>query len=370
MTISFTADYVVIGAGVVGLAVARELAISGREVVVVEAMPLIGNETSSRNSEVIHAGLYYPANSLKALTCVAGRDMLYAYCRERGISHSRTGKLVVAANEAQVLRLDAIKLHAQGNGADVRMISAAEAKDMEPQLTCIGALLSPDTGIVDSHGFMLSLLGDIEDSGGVLSLNTPVLDLRANGSSFDIECGGDMPCTLTTANLVNCAGLSAPELAGKIWKDAPKATSKFARGNYFALTGIASPFSMLVYPVPEPGGLGVHFTRDLSGRAKFGPDVEWTDNPNYEVNSERSAHFYDRIREYWPALPDGALVPDYVGIRPKLQNGDGVADDFVVAGPGEHGLTGAVHLLGIESPGLTASLALARLVADKLGLRL
>lgn len=365
----YEVDSVVIGAGVVGLAVARELAQRGREVVIVERNAAIGEEGSARNSEVIHAGIYYPPGSLKALTCVAGRDMLYRYCGERGIGHARLGKLIVAANDEQARRLLDIRDHAHRNGvAGVRWLEAGEARRLEPELRCAGALMSPDTGIVDSHALMLSLLGDAEAGGAALSLGTPVMDLTVRGGQIDVACGGAAPCVLGARHVVNSAGLAAPQLAARLWPGAPKSSERFARGNYFSLAGTRSPFSRLVYPVPEPGGLGVHFTTDLGGRAKFGPDVEWTETLDYEVNAGRAALFYERIREYWPGLPDGALVPDYAGVRPKVLSQGKMESDFVIAGPAEHGTAGVVHLLGIESPGLTACMAIARLVAARLGL--
>lgn len=362
-------DCVVVGAGVVGLAVARALALAGREVLVLERAEAIGTETSSRNSEVIHAGIYYPAGSLMARSCVAGKQMLYAYCRERGIPHRNCGKLIVATNEEEAGRLLSIQARAAANGVpDLRLLTRAEALAMEPALSCTAALLSPSTGIVDSHAFMLSLQGDAENAGAVFAFHSPVLSGRATGEGIEIEVGGAEPMRLRCRTLVNSAGLHAPRLARSI-QGMPQdlvPQAYYAKGNYFTLTG-RNPFSRLIYPVPVPGGLGTHLTIDLAGQARFGPDVEWVDHIDYEVDPRRGDSFYAAIRRYWPDLKDGALAPGYSGIRPKIVPPGAPAQDFVIQGPREHGVPGLVHLFGIESPGLTASLALAEMVRDVAG---
>lgn len=359
-------DCVVVGAGVVGLAVARALALAGREVIVLDAAEGIGTETSSRNSEVIHAGIYYPAGSLQARTCVAGKWMLYDYCRERGIPHRNCGKLIVATNDEEAGRLEGIRARAAANGVDdLRLLTRAEAEAMEPALVSTAALHSPSTGIVDSHAFMLSLQGDAEHAGAVFVFHAPVLSGRTTNRGVEIEVGGAEPMRLACRLLVNSAGLHAPRLAAAI-AGMPRAQvprAYFAKGNYFTLTG-RSPFSRLIYPVPVPGGLGTHLTIDLGGQARFGPDVEWVDAIDYEVDPARAESFYAAIRRWWPGLRDGQLAPGYAGIRPKTVPPGAPAQDFVVQGPREHGVPGLVHLFGIESPGLTASLALAAHVAE------
>lgn len=360
-------DCVVVGAGVVGLAAARALALAGREVLVLDAAEGIGTETSSRNSEVIHAGIYYPKGSLMARSCVAGRKMLYAYCAERGIPHSNCGKLIVATTEAEAEQLESIRARAAANGVDdLREISAADAQALEPALSCTAALLSPSTGIVDSHAFMLSLQGDTENAGGAFVFHAPVLSgrLLPEGGA-ELSIGGADPMELRCNLLVNAAGLHAPALARKLdgMPDALVPPAFYAKGNYFVLSG-RSPFSRLIYPVPVPGGLGTHLTLDLGGQAKFGPDVEWVDRVDYAVDPGRGTGFYAAIRRYWPGLPDGALQPGYCGIRPKTVAPGQPGQDFVVQGPREHGQPGLVHLFGIESPGLTASLALGEVVAE------
>lgn len=359
-------DCVVVGAGVVGLAAARALALAGREVLVLEAAEGIGTETSSRNSEVIHAGIYYPAGSLMARTCVAGKHMLYAYCRERGIPHANCGKLIVATDEAEAGKLASIQARAAANGVpDLRRLTRAEALALEPELHCTAALLSPSTGIIDSHAYMLSLQGDAENAGATFVFHAPVLGGRATEAGVVIEVGGAEPMQLRCRTLVNSAGLHAPKLAcaiaGMPGRLVP--TAYYAKGNYFTLTG-RNPFSRLIYPVPVPGGLGTHLTIDLGGQARFGPDVEWVQEIDYEVDPRRGDSFYAAIRRYWPGLKDGALAPGYSGIRPKIVPPGAPAQDFTILGPGEHGVPGLVHLFGIESPGLTASLALGDLVRE------
>lgn len=362
---------VVIGAGVVGLACARELARRGIDTLIIERHGSIGQETSSRNSEVIHAGFYYPAGSNKARLCVQGRHALYEYCARAGVPHRRCGKLVVADSPSQEAKLQS--LHEQGvrNGVtDLRMLTRAEARALEPGLECSAALLSPSTGILDSHALMLSLLADAEGAGAVLALRSEVAGCEiiadaSGGTRFLIDVAGDGEKTRLQANfLVNAAGLSAPALARRMAGLDPAHVPQafLAKGSYFALAG-KSPFSRLVYPVPEAGGLGVHFTLDLAGQGRFGPDVEWVDSIDYAVDPLRANDFYARIREYWKTLPDGALTPAYSGIRPKIA-GPGVSSaDFMIQGPDAHGIAGLVNLFGIESPGLTACLAIAADVA-------
>lgn len=358
-------DVVVIGAGVVGLAVARALARAGREVMVLEAADAIGTETSARNSEVIHAGIYYPKGSLKARLCVDGRRALYAYAEEKGFAARAVGKLIVATDESQLATLATIATAAAANGVDdLVTLSAAEAHALEPQVACVGALFSPSTGIVDGHAYMLALQGDLEAAGGQVVLLGPVLSGRAIEGGIELAIGGAEPTTLNATTVVNAAGLGAPALAARIEGIdlASLPTAHFAKGNYFALSGVRAPFRHLVYPVPEPGGLGVHATLDLGGQVRFGPDVEWVDGIDYTVDPRRGDRFYAAIRRYWPALPDGALVPAYCGIRPKLGDATAPAADFVVQSPTENAVPGLWNLFGIESPGLTSSLALADLL--------
>ena len=354
-------DCVVVGAGVVGLAVARALAMAGREVIILEAAEGIGTETSSRNSEVIHAGIYYPANSLMARFCVAGRRKLYAYCAEKGVPYINCGKLIVATNTQEDAMLAGIKKRAEVNGVEgMRVVTAAEAIALEPNLVCTSALLSPTTGIVDSHTFMVALQGDAENAGAVPVFLSPVRGGRVAGRGIEIDVGGAEPMTLRCRLLVNAAGLHAPGVAGRIGGMPPERVPNayYAKGNYFTLMG-RSPFSRLIYPVPVPGGLGVHLTVDLGGQARFGPDVEWIDAIDYTVDPSRSDSFYAAVRKYWPDLKDGALQPGYAGIRPKTVPKGAPGQDFVVQGPQTHGVPGLINLFGIESPGLTASLAIA-----------
>lgn len=364
-------DAVVMGAGVVGLAVARALALQGREVVVLESENAIGTGTSSRNSEVIHAGIYYPAGSLKARLCVQGKAMLYAYCAERGVAHRRLGKLIVATHPYQVQALDGIMRKAQDNGVhDLRLLSASQARALEPELACVAAVLSPSSGVVDSHGFMLALQGDMENAGGLLALVSPVqhIGLQQGTASHPMRIGTQDGTELACRVLVNAAGLHAVALArsmeGLDSRLLPQA--HYAKGNYFTLAGKA-PFSRLIYPVPEAAGLGVHLTLDLGGQAKFGPDVQWVDDPtDLQVDPRRGDAFYAEVRKYWPGLADGALQPGYAGMRPKINGPHEVSADFMVQGPAEHGVPGLVNLLGIESPGLTSSLAIAAEVLERL----
>lgn len=361
-------ECVVIGAGVVGLAVARALARSGREVLVLEKERWIGSDTSSRNSEVIHAGLYYPKDSLKAVLCLEGRHALYAYCGEHGVPHKRLGKLLVACRDEEIGSLEGVWAKAGANGVDdLQWLSAAEAKALEPNLTCVKALLSPSTGIVDSHALMLACQGDAEAAGAVLALRAPVLRGRVEERGFVLEVGGDEPMRLRVEVLVNSAGLYAPTLARQI-AGIPAATiptAYYCRGVYFSLSGRA-PFAHLIYPVPEAAGMGVHLTLDMAGQARFGPDTEWIDGIDYSVDPRRGDRFYAAIRTYWPALPDGALQPGYAGVRPKISGPKDRTADFAIQGPAVHGIPGLVNLYGIESPGLTASLAIAERVVPLL----
>ncbi len=369
----FETDAAVIGAGVVGLAVARALAMSGREVFILEKADAIGTGTSSRNSEVIHAGIYYPQASLKARACVEGKHALYQYAQERHIPHKRCGKFIVATTEGQVGDLDGIRQKAANNGVDdLTFITGNEAMAQEPALFATGALVSPSTGVIDSHAYMASLLGDAESHGAALALETEVEhgETMPDGR-IRLTCGGKEPCVLIVKELVNAAGLYAPHVAGKIegLDRSYVPGSWFAKGNYFSLTGKA-PFSRLIYPVPEPGGLGTHLTLDLGGQARFGPDVEWVDiasadDIDYTVDPRRGDKFYAAIRCYWKGLKDDSLAPAYSGMRPKIAPRTDTAD-FVVSGPHTHGAAGQVHLFGIESPGLTSSLALAQMTLEAL----
>ena len=361
-------DVVVIGAGVIGLAVARALALAGREVWVLEREATIGSGISARNSEVIHAGIYYPPASLKARMCVQGKQMLYAYCAERGVPHRRCGKLLVATSAAQMARLNEIQSSAMANGVDdLQMLSAAEAIALEPALQCHGALLSPSTGIVDSHALMLTLQADLENAGSQVVLRTAVDRVSLSQTGRHQVWTQDGTC-LGARAVVNAAGLFAPALAQCFTGLAAQhfVQAFFAKGNYFSLATKA-PFQRLIYPLPEPGGLGVHLTLDLGGQAKFGPDVQWVQDANdYQVDPARGEAFYDEVRKYWPGLPDGALQADYCGIRPKLSGPGQTAADFCVQGPATHRVPGLVNLLGIESPGLTSALALGALVSQML----
>jgi L-2-hydroxyglutarate oxidase LhgO len=355
----------IIGAGVVGLAIARRLAGSGREVVVLEAAEAIGTATSSRSSEVIHAGIYYSAGSLMTRTCVSGRRALYAYCREHGIPHRKCGKLIVATSEQEASKLQSIRARAEANGVEgMQSLSGGDARKLEPELQCVAALLSPSTGIIDSHAYMLALRGDAERDGAAFAFLTPLLRAKATPPGLEIETGGDMPMTLACDLVINAAGLNAPAVARSIeGMPADRIPQAYlAKGNYFSCSTKA-PFSRLIYPVPEPGGLGVHLTLDLAGQARFGPDVEWINSLDYAVDPARAARFYPAIRRYWPDLPDGALLPAYSGIRPKIVPPAVAVQDFIIEGPADHGVAGLINLFGIESPGLTASLAIADHIA-------
>lgn len=358
-------ETVVIGAGVVGLAIARRLAQGGQEVLLLEQAAAIGSETSSRNSEVIHAGLYYPSGSLKARLCVAGRDMLYNYCETHGVAHRRIGKLVVAVDEAQEKDLAAIAARAAANGVgDLKRLTADEINRLEPRLRAASGLFSPSTGIIDSHGLMLALQGDAEAGGAVIAFQAPVEGGAVTARGYELSVGGAGAMRLRARRLINAAGHGAWDIARNLsgYPADLIPPHALAKGSYFSLR-IHSPFAHLVYPVPEPGGLGIHLTLDLAGRARFGPDVEWVDTLDYRIDPARAQRFYPAIRRYWPALPDDALEPAYTGIRPKLGNAADGGADFRIDGPRVHGMAGLVQLFGIESPGLTASLAIAEEVA-------
>jgi L-2-hydroxyglutarate oxidase LhgO len=356
----------VIGAGVVGLAAARALARKGHEVVVAEAEGGIGTGISARNSEVIHGGMYYPTGSLRARHCVAGRRMLYEFCASHGVPHRKCGKLIVATDAAEMAKLDAIAAQGVINGVEgLGPITADAARKLEPELRCLGALLSPETGIIDAHAYMLALRGDLEDAGGAIAFNTPVLGATRKDGQWQVAFGGSDGGTFAFDALVNCAALGAQKLAHAM-PDYPQERVPrlvLAKGNYFTFTGKPA-FKRLIYPVPMPGGLGVHVTLDLAGRMRFGPDVEWVEREHYEVDPKRAGIFYARIRTYWPGMPDGSLAPDYSGIRPKLTGPGEPQADFLIDTPAQHGLPGLVQMFGIESPGLTSSLSLAEAVAD------
>jgi L-2-hydroxyglutarate oxidase LhgO len=358
-------ECVVVGAGVVGIAVARALALAGHEVLVLEAAEAIGTGTSSRNSEVIHAGIYYVANSAMARLCVRGKSLLYGFCAERGVPFRNCGKLIVATTDEESAQLDAIRARAAANRVgDLRKLDAAEARALEPNLACVAALLSPSTGIVDSHGFMLAMQGEAEAAGAAFVFHSPVEGGAATADGLVLDIGGADPMRLAARLVINSAGLSAPALARHIsGMPADRVpTPYYAKGNYFTLAG-RSPFSRLIYPVPVAGGLGVHLTIDLGGQARFGPDVEWVETLDYTVDPRRADGFYAAIRTYWPDLPDGALQPGYAGIRPKIVPPSVAKQDFLIQGPAAHGVSGLVNLFGIESPGLTAALAIGEEVA-------
>jgi L-2-hydroxyglutarate oxidase LhgO len=365
-------DVVVVGAGVVGLAVARALASRGMETLVLERNARAGEETTSRNSGVIHSGIYYPTGSLKARLCVRGRELLYAYCASKDIAHRRCGKIVVAG-EAQVPALRSLQQRAIANGvSDLVMLDRREVQQLEPAVRCAAGLLSPSTGIVDVHELLMALLADVEAAGGTLVVQAAVGDIEASDGGLVLQVGdGEAVSELRCRWLLNCAGLSAVTLLQRI-RGYPLQRLRrayFAKGNYFVCQG-ARPFRRLVYPMPDNAGLGIHATLDLDGTTRFGPDVQWVEDPDYRVDPQRAESFYAAIREYWPAIPQGSLQPGYAGVRPKLVGPAAAAADFEIEDPAAHGVPGLINLLGIESPGLTSSLALgeeiARLVGDEI----
>jgi L-2-hydroxyglutarate oxidase LhgO len=358
----------VIGAGVVGLAVARAAARKGHEVVVAEAASAIGTGTSSRNSEVIHGGMYYPTGTLRGRHCVQGRRWLYEFCASHGVPHRKCGKLIVAANAAEIEKIQAIETQGRTNGVEgLELIGGNAARALEPELVCAGALHSPETGIIDSHAYMLALSGDLEDAGGAIALNTPVIGASRKGGQWQVAFGGRDGGSFEFDGIVNCAGLRAQSVA-RLITDYPESRVPrlvLAKGNYFSFAG-RPMFTRLIYPTPMPGGLGVHVTLDLAGRMRFGPDVEWIEREQYDVDPARAAIFYARIRTYWPGLPDDSLSPDYSGIRPKLTGPGEPQADFMIDAPAQHGLPGLVQMFGIESPGLTSSLSLGEEIATYL----
>jgi L-2-hydroxyglutarate oxidase LhgO len=358
----------VIGAGVVGLAVARAAARQGHEVVVAEAANAIGTGISSRNSEVIHAGMYYATGTLRGRHCVRGRRMLYEFCASHGVPHSKCGKLVVATNAAELDKIQAIEKQGHINGVEgLELIGGNAARALEPELACIGALHSPETGIIDGHAYMLALRGDLEDAGGAIAFNTKVEGAARKSGQWRVAFGGSGGGEFAFDAVVNCAGLGAQSVA-RAMADYPTTRVPrlmLAKGNYFTFAGKPA-FARLIYPTPIVGGLGVHVTLDLAGRMRFGPDVEWVAQENYDVDPARAALFYERIRTYWPGLPDSSLSPDYSGIRPKLSGPGEPQADFIIDVPSEHGLPRLVQMFGIESPGLTSSLSLGEEVAGYL----
>ena len=375
-------EVVVIGAGVVGLAVARALALAGREVMVIEKERAIGQGISSRNSEVVHAGLYYATGSLKAQLCVHGKELLYAYCAERGVPIERCGKLIVATDPSQLPKLDSIEAQAKANGVPVQRLTHKQARALEPQLDCIAALHSPSTGIVSSHDLMISLQGDLENAGGIVALATEVQKMRffkqneplagmLYAQSAMNSGVNEGPAEIGFKYLINAAGLSAPLLARQMQGLAAQHIPQdhYAKGNYYSLSGKA-PFKHLIYPIPEAAGLGVHLTLDLGGQAKFGPDVQWLDDItdpaqiDYSVDPRRADAFYAEVRKYWPGLQDGQLTPSYSGVRPKISSATDPAADFLISGPAQHGIAGLVNLFGIESPGLTSCMAMGEKVVE------
>lgn len=368
---SLQVQAVVIGAGAVGLACARALALAGKEVIILERNTDFGLETSARNSEVIHAGIYYPPGSLKAKMCVSGRQKLYAFCQSHGVEHSRCGKLIVATSERQLSELKNIQARALANGVDdLELLTASQAVELEPSLHALAALLSPSTGIINGRSYMLALLGEAERHGANLAMNSAVKRITSTpkGLQLSVLCDGVEEMLLADM-VVNAAGHQAIALANTCDAVAAEKIPRayLAKGNYFSLAG-RSPFSRLIYPVPEPGGLGVHLTLDLGLQARFGPDMEWVQTEDYSVNPQRAEVFYAAIRKYWPDLKDDALQPAYAGIRPKTVPKGSPDADFQVQGPDEHGVVGLVNFYGIESPGLTSSLALADVLCERLGL--
>ena len=362
-------DCAVIGAGVVGLAIARRLALAGREVVLLEAEGAIGTHTSSRNSEVIHAGIYYPTGSLKARLCIAGKLALYRYCAEHDVTHKRIGKLVVATGAEQIEGLKKYKQQAETNGVDdLRMLTADEVAELEPEVRSVAGFLSPSTGVIDSHRLMLAYLGDAQAHGASLALASPVLSGAATHSGIVLNVGGNEATMIVCNAVINSAGLNAQSVARSLSGVPPETIppTHYAIGHYYTLTG-RSPFKRHIYPVARQDWLGVHVTVDLGGQVKFGPDFGWIDHIDYRFDESRATPFYEAIRRYYPGLKDGALQPGYTGIRPKITGPGEPAADFMISGPRDHGIDGLVNLYGIESPGLTSSLAIADYVAELLG---
>ena len=361
-------DCIVAGAGAVGLAVARELALAGDEVLVLESAAAIGTGTSSRNSEVIHAGIYYPTNSLKAELCVAGKAALYRFCAKRDVAHRRIGKLIVAVNDSEIPRLEEYKRQAEANGVrDLEWLSAGEVRRREPEVICARALLSPSTGILDTHEYMLALQADLESAEGLVAFNAPVAEVVAQGDGFSVQTGGADPTRIQCRRFINAAGLHAPALAGKIHGLAPEHVPQafFAKGHYYSLRG-KSPFKQLIYPLAGEGGLGIHVTLDMAGAARFGPDVSWVDDEDYSFDDARRGEFEAAIRRYYPGLESDRLQSAYTGIRPKIVGPGAAAADFLLQDASVHGVPGLVNLFGIESPGITASLAIAARVRAQL----
>ena len=359
-------DCVVVGAGAIGLAIAREFAVRGREVIVLEESGVIGSDTSSRNSEVIHSGIYYSPDTLKSKLCLKGAEALYRYCADHGVGFDRCGKLIVATEDDQREDLARLRTLAESNGVnDLEWVEGDELHRLEPVLRGSAALLSPSSGIMDTHGLMLAYQGELEDAGGMIAFHSPVWGGRMDGGTKIVQVHGEDPMEIACDILINSAGLGAQALASSWDFLAPETIPErhLAKGSYFTMSGRV-PFKRLIYPVPEPGGLGVHLTLDLGGQARFGPDVEWVEEIDYNVDPARAEDFYARIRRYWPDLPDGVLEPGYAGIRPKVTGPGQTAGDFVIQGPEVHGVAGLFNLYGIESPGLTSSLAIADVVAD------
>ena len=356
-----------IGAGVVGLATARAMARRGREVLILESEDAFGTATSSRNSEVIHAGIFYAHGSLKERLCIEGRDKLYAFCDAYGVTYKRTTKLVYAAGADELPNLKKLEAHAANSGVYMTWMSRDDARRIEPNLECAAALHSPLTGILDSHAYMLALLGDAEKHGAAIAYNSPVVGGRADGDGVIIDAGGAAAMSLKARTVINCAGLGAQGVSRGITgvKAGSIPPQHYAKGNYFYLSG-KPPFTRLIYPLPGHASLGLHYTLDLAGQGRFGPDLEWTDTLDYQVDEGREGSFYEAIRKYWPDLPDGALRPGYSGIRPKIQGPGEPSKDFVIQMPEDTGVNGFVALYGIESPGLTSSIAIADNVAERL----
>lgn len=358
-------DTIIIGAGIVGLAIARSVARQGRDVLILEAEGAIASITSARNSGVLHAGLHYKVGSLKARLCVEGRRKLYDYCVERGIPHRRCGKLVVATDEAQLEALHELYAVGIANGVeDLRLLTAAEAQQFESEVFCVAAIHSPASGIIDVHHYAMALLGEAESYGAMLALHSPVIGGEVTTDGFILEIGGATPSRIACSTLINAAGLGAQKVAQQLTGLSADTIppQALAKGNYFSLTG-RQPFSMLIYPVPVLGSAGLHAGCDMAGRVRFGPDIEWVDHVDYQVDPSRQVLFETAVRRYWPSLPDGALIPDYCGIRPKLAKAGHHDTDFIIQGDGEHHVPGLINLYGIESPGLTSSLALGDRIA-------